>query len=490
MATRAELVGRRFVFRPRPANDEHVLSYLLRLGEMNGYTGQPALARFTRSVKLRLQKRDQIAAVARLVGLEEKVLLELRYRHRHVPNARSRPSHFAIRCFYREPYTAYCPQCVRERGIFRAIWNFRAVAVCEQHGLWLVEQCPRCSKLVGWDRPRSTSCLCGFDLAQTETSPAPIEATLVNQLLVATVLGTRESDFLEQQLFCAEARQMGALEWLAVSNFLATIAGRSLHFHPTARAALDTEKRATLLAARLFANWPTNAMQELNRTAQSAADGWQSPLITFRQLTARAPTRYTNRRRGVMALPGFMTSLLESYVDALAVDRQGLGLAVNPDRVVSGANGTLGVRLHEATSAIAPAVSDDPDFVPLPDLVRGIREAKIVVHSNREVEQLIGATRAQRAALVRSGLLHDRRQFSLSSDVDRLRRWLQDNSAITTDVSNMVLLSELAPTGRVTLQRVVTATLEGRIQIFRQFEDSARLDTCFVKRSSLAALVR
>lgn len=457
---------------------------------MNGYTGRAALARFTRSIKLRLEKRDQIAPIARLVGLEEKVLFELIHRHRRVPNAHSRPSHFAIRCFHREPYTAYCPQCVRERGIFRAIWNFRAVTVCEQHGLWLVEQCPKCSKLVGWDRPQSTLCTCGFGLAQTETSPAPIEAVLVNQLLVATVLDTRESDFLEQQLFCAEARQMGALEWLAVANFLATIAGGSLHFHPTARATLDTERRATLLAAKLFANWPANAMQELNRTAQSATDGWQSPLITFRQLTARAPTRHTSRRRGVMALPSFMTSLLESYVDALAVDRQGLGLAVNPDRVVASANGTLGVRLHEAKRASAPAASDDRDFVPLPDLIRGIREAKIVVYSNREAEQLIGATRSQRTALVRSGLLHDRRQFLLSSDIDRLLRWLQDNSAVTTEVSNMVLLSELAPTGRVTLQRVMTAAVEGRIQLFRQFDDSARLDTCFVKRSSLAALVR
>jgi hypothetical protein len=175
-----------------------------------------------------------------------------------------------------------------------------------------------------------------------------------------------------------------------------------------------------------------------------------------------------------------MTRLLESYVDALAVDRQGLGLAVNPDRVVSSANGTIGVRLHEATSASAPVASDDRDFIPLPDLIRGIREAKIVVHSNREAEQLIGATRSQRAALVRSGLLHDRRLFLLSSDVDQLLRWLQDNSAITTEVSNMVLLSELAPTGRVTLQRVMTAAIEGMDTAFPAVR--GRCETGYVLR--------
>ncbi|MDN7942378.1 hypothetical protein QZM76_29530, partial [Burkholderia multivorans] len=57
-------------------------------------------------MKLRLLKRDQIAAVAQLVGLDEKVLLELLHRHRHVPDAHSRPSYFAIRCFFREPHTS------------------------------------------------------------------------------------------------------------------------------------------------------------------------------------------------------------------------------------------------------------------------------------------------------------------------------------------------------------------------------------------------
>ncbi|MBN3534237.1 TniQ family protein [Burkholderia cenocepacia] len=199
------------------------MSYLLRLGEMNGYTGRAALPRFTRSMKLRLLKRDQIAAVAQLVGLDEKVLLELLHRHRHVRDAHSRPSYFAIRCFFREPHISYCPKCVRERGIFRAIWNFRAVTVCEQHGLWLVEQCPGCSELVGCNRPSLRSCQCGFDLGQAETTPAPIEAALINKLLLTKLICSAESDLLEQQLFCDDARRMGALEWLAVSNFLATI---------------------------------------------------------------------------------------------------------------------------------------------------------------------------------------------------------------------------------------------------------------------------
>ncbi|WP_373688626.1 TniQ family protein [Burkholderia pseudomallei] len=492
LATRDEPVGRRFIFRPRPANDEHVLSYLLRLGEMNGYTGRAALPRFTRSMKLRLLKRDQIAAVARLVGLNEKVLLELLHRHRHVPDAHSRPSYFAIRCFFREPHTSYCPQCVRERGIFRAIWNFRAVTVCEQHGLWLVEQCPGCSEPVGWNRPRLRSCQCGFDLGQAETTPAPIEAALINKLLLTKLICSAESDLLEQQLFCDDARRMSALEWLAVSNFLATIVGRSLHFHPTTRAALGTERSATLLAARLFVDWPTSAMRELNRSSQSETDKWQSPLISFHQLSSRVPARYASGRRGVLSLPCFMRRLLQSYTDALTVHRQGPGLAINPSRVVASDDGTLGVQLRGRTNTNASAASGDLEFIPLPLLVRGIRDSNIVLHNNREVEQLIGATRLQRAALVRSGFLRpaDGRQFVLSSEVDRFRQCLRENTTVATDLRNMVPLSALSPRGREMLGRVLTAVMAGRVPLFRQFKDSVRLDSCFVKRSSLVGLVR
>ncbi|WP_256719930.1 hypothetical protein, partial [Burkholderia pseudomallei] len=60
---------------------------------------------------------------------------------------------------------------------------------------------------------------------------------MINKLLLTKLICSAESDLLEQQLFCDDARRMSALEWLAVSNFLATIVGRSLHFHPTTRAA-------------------------------------------------------------------------------------------------------------------------------------------------------------------------------------------------------------------------------------------------------------
>ncbi|XHO63602.1 hypothetical protein BCC1697_000013 [Burkholderia gladioli] len=433
-----------------------------------------------------------MAAVAQLVELDEKMLLKLLHRDRHVPNAHSRPSYFAIRCFFREPHTSYCPQCIRERGIFRAIWNFRAVTVCEQHGLWLVEQCPGCSELVGWNRPRLRSCQCGFDLGQAETTPAPIEAALINKLLLTKLICSAESDLLEQQLFCDDARRMSALEWLAVSNFLATIVGRSLHFHPTTRAALGTERSATLLAARLFVDWPTSAMRELNRRSQSETDKWQSPLISFHQLSSRVPARYASGRRGVLTLPCFMRRLLQSYTDALTVHRQGPGLAINPSRVVASDDGTLGVQLRGRTNTNASAASGDLEFIPLPLLVRGIRDSNIVLHNNREVEQLIGATRLQRAALVRSGFLRpaDGRQFVLSSEVDRFRQCLRENTTVATDLRNMVPLSALSPRGREMLGRVLTAVMAGRVPLFRQFEDSVRLDSCFVQRSSLVELVR
>lgn len=498
MVTHAEFVGRRFVFRPRPAHDEHVLSYLLRLGELNGYVGQDALGRFARSVKRHLQRKEQMEVIAQLAGVGEHVLIELLHRHRHIPNVHSRLSCFAIRSFFREPYIAYCPACIRERGLFRAIWNFRAVAICEIHGLWLLESCPRCTELVGWDRPGVTACACGFNLGQAETTSAPVEAALINKLLTAAVLGVGDSDLFDEQHVYAQARRMSALDWLAVSNFLATFAGRSPRFHPIARAGLDAEKRATLLAVEWFTEWPTNAMRGLNGSAQRSTDGWKPPLISMRQFNARAPTRYLRYRRRVLALPDFITSLIQSYAEAIIVHREGAGLAVNPDRLSPGADGGLGVYLPRATAANVPLESGDQEFLPLSRLTEGIRDSNIVLYNNHEVELLIGATSCQRAALVRDGLLYTHcdkqrlrcEQFMLSTEVARFRQWLKNMSTFVTIRGDMVPLSRLSASGRSMLLRVLRAAMAGHVSLFRDSQDHVSLGTCFINRASLVALTR
>jgi hypothetical protein len=492
LAAHAPLTRRRFICRPRPAHDEHILSYLLRLGVMNGYTGQAALGRFVRSIQASLCKADEVATVARLVDLDVGILHELLDRHRRVPGVRTSSLYWATHYFFREPYIAYCPACIGERGLFRAIWNFRAIAICELHCLWLVERCPQCTELIGWDRPEPTLCKCGFDLDQTETEPAPVEAALISKQVVAAVLEIAETDLIEQQLLRSEARRMSALEWLAVSNFLSTIVTRSHHFHPTTKSSLETEKRATILAAELLRASPTSAMQQLNRISQSDVAGWKPPLISFEKLIARAPTRHLNRRRGAMALPDFLIELVHQYVNDLTVYREGRGLAVNPDTLETGGDGSLGISIRRATKTGSSEAPSELEFISLGDLIQAIRQMNIVLHSTREAEQLIGATSHQRLALIRVGLLHrlDGSTLVLSSEIDRFLRWLRDNSTMTTDLSSMVRLSELTPMSCLAFQRVMTAVIARRIRLFRRSEDSVTFGTCFVAKGSLATLVR
>ncbi|RKT25622.1 TniQ protein [Paraburkholderia sp. RAU2J] len=492
LATHAASTGRRFICRPRPARDEHVLSYLLRLGVMNGYSGHPALGRFVRSIQASLCRADEVATVAQLVDLDVCILHELLGRHRRVPGVRTSSLYWATHYFFRDPYIAYCPACIGERGLFRAIWNFRAIAICELHCVWLVERCPQCTELVGWDRPGPTSCKCGFDLGQTETTPAPIEAALISKQISAAVLEVAETDLIEQQLFCTKVRRMSPLEWLAVSNFLSTIVTRSHHFHPTTKSSLETEKRATILAAELLRASPTSAMHELNRISQSHLVGWKPLLISFEKLIARAPTRYLNRRRGAMALPAFLTELVHQYVDDLTVYREGRRFAVNPDRLEAGSDGSLAISIRRATSIGSSEARSQRESISLGDLIQAIRQMNIVLHSTREAEELIGATSRQRLALIRVGLLHrfDGSTFVLSSEIDRFLRWLRDNSTLTTDLSSMVRLSELTPMSCLGFQRVMTAVIEKRVRLFRRVEDSVTFGTCFVAKRSLATLVR
>lgn len=391
-ATHAASKGRRFICRPRPADDEHVLSYLLRLGLMNGFTGQPAIGQFVRSIKGSLCKADEEAAVARLVDLDVSLLHELLDRRRRIPSVYARSLFWATHYFFREPYIAYCPACVAERGLFRAIWNFRAITACEIHCLWLVEHCPECTNLVGWERPAPTLCRCGFDLGKTETTQAPVEAALISKQIIAALREVTEPEFIEHELFRVEVRRMSALEWLAVANFLSTMVAQSRYFHPTGKSALETEKRATLLAVRLFTSSATDALQELNRLSQDHLAGWKPLLISFEKLLEKAPTRYLDCRRGAMSLPAFLTKLLHHYVDGLTMYREGRKLAINPDRLEAGADGSLGISVRRARSTGSSDASSELEFVPLGDLMQTLSQTDIVLHSTCEAEELMGAT--------------------------------------------------------------------------------------------------
>ncbi|CAH2920024.1 MAG: hypothetical protein CPSOU_3562 [uncultured Paraburkholderia sp.] len=135
MAIERFLPLRRFLRRPTPTPDEDFRSYLVRLGEANGYTDEATLGQFVNLVKRELGAAGGVERFASLIGLNAHELCELIGRTRVTSDGTNRPGQFARACFYRERYKAFCPACINETGVFKAVWNFRAVVICENYRL-------------------------------------------------------------------------------------------------------------------------------------------------------------------------------------------------------------------------------------------------------------------------------------------------------------------------------------------------------------------
>lgn len=485
MDTRASVPSLRFIFKPPPAHDEHLLSYLQRLGQLNGYLGRGMLVKFVRAVKAQLQTQDGREKFARYAAIDESTLDELRLRHQCIPGAIERPDQFARRCFFREPYSVYCPACVRERRIFRAIWNFRAVTVCEAHGLWLVDRCPRCNGFIGWDRVSVTQCACGFELGSAPSEHAPADALRITQLLIATLLNRRKGDLYASHPFCPDLDSISALEWLALFCFVASTvrSASSSRFHSSRGPGFEIEKTATTIAARLFRQWPANALAELNsRWGLAPMTRTSCPLISIRQLKQRPLIWHTYRPRLALSLPPFIVDVLEQYVSTLTIHTRGNGLAVNPDNVVLNAGKPPFVHMAESLPGIELAVDRDAAGISLPALMHGVRQSGAELLDLHQVEKLIRVTRHQRTILVGGGFLRpiDGGRLLLSTELDRFKRWLSSLCTIAHHISGAIPLSSISMEGGEMLRRILRSAQEGKVKLLRLPESGSTLDTCYV----------
>lgn len=493
MDTHASMPSARFIFRPPPAHDEHLLSYLLRLGQSNGYLGRGMLAKFGRAVKAQLQTENGRKEFARYAAIEESTVDELRLRHQFIPGAIERPDQFARRCFFREPYSVYCSACVRERGLFRAIWNFRAVTICEVHGLWLTDRCPQCNGFIGWDRVSVTQCACGFELGAAPLENAPADALRITQLLVAMLLNRSRGDLHAPHPFSADLDGMSALEWLALFCFLAstTKSTSSNRFHSSRGPGFEIEKTATTIAASLFRQWPANALSELNsRWGQPPLAKTSCPLISISQLKQRPLIWHTYRPRRALSLPAFINDMLERYVSTLTIHTRGKGLAVNPDNVVLNASAPPLVHMAEALPGIELTVDRGTVGISLPAFMHGVRKSGAELLDLHQVEKLIRATRHQRIILVGGGFLRpiDGRRLLLSTEVDRFKRWLGSLCMIACRISDATPLSAISTEGGPMLRRILLSAQEGKVKLLRLPESSLRLDTCYVATDSIVDL--
>ncbi|HEX7908271.1 MAG TPA: TniQ family protein [Paraburkholderia sp.] len=483
--------SRRFLRRPAPASDEDFRGYVIRLGTANGYTDDATLARFRNVVKRELDAPGGVQRFASSIGVDARELSELIGRTHVTSEGTNRPGQFARACFYRDSYNAFCPACISETGVFKAVWNFRAVVVCEDHRLWLVDRCPACAKSITWDRCNVFTCKCGFDLRNAEFEQAPMDVSLLTKLLVAGLRGRSGADLLLEQRFCAELANISALEWLAMCSFFASTCSGFYGFHVSKDGGSTQERKAITVAARVLQNWPRTTFDEINTCWEALPPGADGvPLVSLKRLRNRQPHWYIARLSGALRLPLFLGAAVDQYLASLTVHSHGAGLAISPSAVALGSEGkpVLRAPATEYAKAMGVQAGVASNETCIASFVKRLRDSPPVLHSFEEVERLVGATPHQRRLLSRCSLLlpmvDDR--WVPASELQRFTQWLCDMATSYPISTRVVSLDALSRQRGSLLQRVITAIATDMICLFRKSGDVIRLDTCFVSAQSIA----
>ena len=201
-----------------PFPEESLYGFVLRMSGRNRLAGMTwVLSQLGRRSITQLGESDD-RMIAHIFGANPAAISRLVIRGRWVDGTHVywvRGAEITRPYLLRLARPQWCPLCLAEQGYARVAWDFQLVTACHVHGVQLLERCPKCSRLVRWQRRALRNCPCGADLGAVQASPAAASAIGV----AAWINGHLDAEP------CAEG---GADSGCAPTNQLAIVRGLSL----------------------------------------------------------------------------------------------------------------------------------------------------------------------------------------------------------------------------------------------------------------------
>lgn len=148
-----------------PFANEALHSYLLRLAQGYGLQNSKQLLKAV-SLKSRLSYDAQ-----QLGRLGDEFKLSIDELAAMNPTPEAEPT-LNLK-YQRSGYSPICPCCIDEAPYVRTAWDHELITACPQHGVLLMDECPRCSEPITRERGSITHCLfCNFSFAGADEKPA------------------------------------------------------------------------------------------------------------------------------------------------------------------------------------------------------------------------------------------------------------------------------------------------------------------------------
>lgn len=240
-----------------PNKRESIKSYLLRLAEANFYPSPLWL----NNLQGFPEYLDQIIGFGLYGRLPS--WLSVNKNYAHMPNGLSD-------YFVQADKTRFCPQCVKESGIWRLEWEHAFYSACHYHHIKILDSCASCRKNISWKRGRLSYCQCGADLTTVTSVPAEAIEVAFCHLIAVSIncdggdsIVHLEANNLPINLYGISASSLASLIYVSGAH----ARDDKKQWSPKLCKISKLQEASVLVksAATLFVNWPANFHAFLRR---------------------------------------------------------------------------------------------------------------------------------------------------------------------------------------------------------------------------------
>lgn len=259
-------------------------SWILQLAEIKSYVQSKLSFAFDSSLNL--------SPLVKLTGVSHDKLAALMY----APVNRSRKTVGDYLVFespvpqymIRLRYPKICPECLRETGYIRKLWELSPVTICPLHRCMLLDECPGCGERISWCRPQIDRCRCDFGWREYKSllvEDGELQVTRQIYLLCAQPLPLSPSGAFRTSnpLRHLELKHLLSALFFIASQFKGIVDTKGKYFAPSMR---NAETHILLCKAwEVFESWPNNYFEFLNwrRTQVAQARSASGLLRDFAQ---------------------------------------------------------------------------------------------------------------------------------------------------------------------------------------------------------------
>lgn len=180
----------RVIHRVVPLEDESAMGFIMRVAYRNGLKSPQELLKNivgSKSPIILYQKIPDLAYFC-LSTLEEFQQLS------GFEKWRDSEPHWLIHgewitksVFVQNQLARVCPMCIQESPHFRALWSLSFYKYCAWHECALIERCPKCQRILKWDRLRPEFCNCRNYLGGDRLELAQSQSLLLAKIIAYRV---------------------------------------------------------------------------------------------------------------------------------------------------------------------------------------------------------------------------------------------------------------------------------------------------------------